>query len=147
MSNDSAAVRDALDRGEQYCERGGAELPRHHGGHHREHRTAAGAKTSQSGRTDPDPGGLGIVARVLLPTQDLTKVETDSALPEGCGMNEQRDRVAVFRRLHASGCFVMPNPWDVGSARALEHMGFPAGHNQRRHGLDVGPPGQPRYPR
>jgi 2-methylisocitrate lyase-like PEP mutase family enzyme len=66
------------------------------------------------------------VARVLLPTQDLSKVETDSALPERCGMNEQKDRVAVFRPLHASGCFVMPNPWDVGSARALEHMGFPA---------------------
>ncbi len=36
------------------------------------------------------------------------------------------DRVAEFRRLHESGCFVMPNPWDVGSARALEHLGFPA---------------------
>lgn len=31
-----------------------------------------------------------------------------------------------FRRLHDSGCFVMPNPWDVGSARALEKMGFQA---------------------
>ena len=29
-------------------------------------------------------------------------------------------------RLHASGCFVMPNPWDAGSARALEQLGFPA---------------------
>jgi 2-methylisocitrate lyase-like PEP mutase family enzyme len=36
------------------------------------------------------------------------------------------DRVAAFRRLHSSGCFVMPNPWDVGSARALEQMGFKA---------------------
>lgn len=36
------------------------------------------------------------------------------------------DVVAAFRELHSSGCFVMPNPWDVGSARALEHMGFPA---------------------
>ena len=35
-------------------------------------------------------------------------------------------RVDTFRRLHASGCFVMPNPWDVGSARVLEQMGFPA---------------------
>ena len=41
-------------------------------------------------------------------------------------MNSQDDRVAEFRKLHASGCFVMPNPWDVGSARALEQMGFPA---------------------
>ena len=36
------------------------------------------------------------------------------------------DGVAVFQRLHASGCFVMPNPWDAGSARALEQMGFQA---------------------
>ncbi|MCW5890888.1 MAG: isocitrate lyase/phosphoenolpyruvate mutase family protein [bacterium] len=32
----------------------------------------------------------------------------------------------AFRDLHASGCFVMPNPWDVGSARWLQHLGFPA---------------------
>lgn len=35
-------------------------------------------------------------------------------------------RVLTFRRLHASDCFVMPNPWDVGSARALEQLGFKA---------------------
>jgi 2-methylisocitrate lyase-like PEP mutase family enzyme len=43
-----------------------------------------------------------------------------------CGMNVQDDRVAEFRRLHSAGCFVMPNPWDVGSARALEQLGFTA---------------------
>jgi 2-methylisocitrate lyase-like PEP mutase family enzyme len=31
-----------------------------------------------------------------------------------------------FRRLHRSGCFVIPNPWDVGSARLLVQLGFPA---------------------
>lgn len=31
-----------------------------------------------------------------------------------------------FHRLHAAGCFVMPNPWDVGTAVALERMGFTA---------------------
>jgi 2-methylisocitrate lyase-like PEP mutase family enzyme len=41
-------------------------------------------------------------------------------------MHMQESRVAAFRRLHAGGCFVMPNPWDVGSARALEQLGFPA---------------------
>lgn len=35
-------------------------------------------------------------------------------------------RVDTFHRLHRSGCFVMPNPWDAGSARALEQMGFKA---------------------
>jgi methylisocitrate lyase len=34
--------------------------------------------------------------------------------------------VAEFRRLHESGCFVMPNPWDIGSARMLVGLGFPA---------------------
>ena len=37
-----------------------------------------------------------------------------------------KDPVAEFLRLHSSGCFVMPNPWDVGSARALEQLGFKA---------------------
>jgi 2-methylisocitrate lyase-like PEP mutase family enzyme len=41
-------------------------------------------------------------------------------------MTMQDDRVAAFHRLHSSGCFVMPNPWDAGSARALEQLGFKA---------------------
>ncbi len=32
----------------------------------------------------------------------------------------------TFARLHDSGCFVIPNPWDTGSARVLEQLGFPA---------------------
>ena len=34
-------------------------------------------------------------------------------------MKAHDHRAIAFRRLHASGCFAMPNPWDVGSARAL----------------------------
>jgi 2-methylisocitrate lyase-like PEP mutase family enzyme len=41
-------------------------------------------------------------------------------------MNVHDGPIAAFHRLHSSGCFVMPNPWDVGSARALEQMGFKA---------------------
>jgi 2-methylisocitrate lyase-like PEP mutase family enzyme len=41
-------------------------------------------------------------------------------------MDGHDERIAEFHRLHTSGCFVMPNPWDVGSARALERMGFKA---------------------
>jgi 2-methylisocitrate lyase-like PEP mutase family enzyme len=41
-------------------------------------------------------------------------------------MNSSTDSRAVFRHLHESGCFVMPNPWDLGSARVLEQLGFPA---------------------
>ena len=32
----------------------------------------------------------------------------------------------AFRQLHERGCFVIPNPWDVGSARYLQHLGFKA---------------------
>jgi 2-methylisocitrate lyase-like PEP mutase family enzyme len=31
-----------------------------------------------------------------------------------------------FRRLHETGCFVLPNPWDIGSARYLQGLGFKA---------------------
>src|SRR5262249_35181050 len=36
------------------------------------------------------------------------------------------DRCRVFRQLHENGCFVIPNPWDIGSARALGQLGFKA---------------------
>jgi len=39
---------------------------------------------------------------------------------------DQRSAVEAFRALHASGCFVLPNPWDVGSAIYLRHLGFRA---------------------
>jgi 2-methylisocitrate lyase-like PEP mutase family enzyme len=34
--------------------------------------------------------------------------------------------IASFRKLHSSGCFVVPNPWDPGSALYLQHLGFQA---------------------
>jgi 2-methylisocitrate lyase-like PEP mutase family enzyme len=36
------------------------------------------------------------------------------------------EKRAAFRALHSQGCFVLPNPWDVGSARMFEHLGFEA---------------------
>src|SRR5271154_2845292 len=45
-------------------------------------------------------------------------------------MTEIRPSIAakrrVFRELHGSGCFVVPNPWDIGSARFLQGLGFKA---------------------
>ncbi len=41
-------------------------------------------------------------------------------------MSTQNDRVSAFRGLHWSGCFVMGNPWDAGTARALQRMGYQA---------------------
>lgn len=37
-----------------------------------------------------------------------------------------QQKCADFRTLHASGCFVLPNPWDAGSAKLLQGMGFKA---------------------
>jgi len=36
------------------------------------------------------------------------------------------EKRAAFRTLHESGCFAIPNPWDIGSARYLQHLGFKA---------------------
>jgi 2-methylisocitrate lyase-like PEP mutase family enzyme len=42
------------------------------------------------------------------------------------GMSPHSERVQTFRALHETGCFVMPNPWDAGSARYLAGLGFRA---------------------
>ena len=36
------------------------------------------------------------------------------------------EKRAAFRELHRAGCFVLPNPWDIGSARLFERLGFQA---------------------
>src|SRR5438309_1514084 len=45
-------------------------------------------------------------------------------------MKKKTDRFAerrtAFAKLHESGCFVIPNPWDIGTARYLKHLGFRA---------------------
>jgi 2-methylisocitrate lyase-like PEP mutase family enzyme len=41
-------------------------------------------------------------------------------------MFDAQPRIAAFHDLHQSGCFVIPNPWDVGTARYLQHLGFQA---------------------
>jgi 2-methylisocitrate lyase-like PEP mutase family enzyme len=40
--------------------------------------------------------------------------------------NEIDSRREAFRKLHESGCFVIPNPWDIGTARYLQHLGYSA---------------------
>ena len=41
-------------------------------------------------------------------------------------MRTLSEKRSAFRKLHESGCFVLPNPWDVGTARMLQHLGFQA---------------------
>src|SRR5438270_4194636 len=36
------------------------------------------------------------------------------------------DKRAEFRKLHEIGCFAIPNPWDIGTAKYLQHLGFKA---------------------
>ncbi|KIL04331.1 2-methylisocitrate lyase [Stutzerimonas stutzeri] len=36
------------------------------------------------------------------------------------------DKRAAFREMHRAGCFLLPNPWDAGSARLLERLGYRA---------------------
>jgi methylisocitrate lyase len=41
-------------------------------------------------------------------------------------MTRLSDRCRAFQQLHERGCFIIPNPWDIGSARVLEQLGFKA---------------------
>jgi 2-methylisocitrate lyase-like PEP mutase family enzyme len=47
-----------------------------------------------------------------------------AAMPESLALVTSKRN--AFRLLHESGCFVIPNPWDIGSARMLQSMGFKA---------------------
>src|SRR5215212_4435873 len=58
-----------------------------------------------------------------------TRAGHASAGAEPCGPYTRSmidDARRAFRDLHESGTFVLPNPWDVGSALLLEQLGFPA---------------------
>src|ERR1700736_2778328 len=41
-------------------------------------------------------------------------------------MKSIEEKRAEFRKLHQTGCFAIPNPWDVGTAKYLQHLGFQA---------------------
>ena len=62
-----------------------------------------------------EPDGFGSDIKV----HTITKVRQDGTIPGG-------SMIDLFRRMHAVGGFVMPNPWDRGSARVLEELGFQA---------------------
>src|SRR5438045_6984796 len=44
----------------------------------------------------------------------------------GALMPSIAEKRATFRKLHERGCFVIPNPWDIGTARYLQHLEFKA---------------------
>jgi 2-methylisocitrate lyase-like PEP mutase family enzyme len=62
--------------------------------------------------------------RSLIVRRSITmSVSTPTSVPTDAALAARRK---AFRALHQQGCFVIPNPWDVGSARYLQHLGFAA---------------------
>ena len=59
-------------------------------------------------------------------SQVLSSIPSVVDAPEPQFLTALAARRKAFRALHEGGCFVIPNPWDVGSARYLQHLGFPA---------------------
>ena len=59
-------------------------------------------------------------------SQVLSSIPSVVDAPESQFATAVVARRKAFRALHEGGCFVIPNPWDVGSARYLQHLGFPA---------------------
>ena len=59
-------------------------------------------------------------------SQVLSSIPSVVDAPESQFLTALVARRKAFRALHEEGCFVIPNPWDVGSARYLQHLGFPA---------------------
>jgi 2-methylisocitrate lyase-like PEP mutase family enzyme len=53
-------------------------------------------------------------------------LSSDTLQQESCMTVDVKTKRAAFRKMHESGCFVLPNPWDVGSVRRLERLGFKA---------------------
>src|SRR2546429_6909116 len=47
-------------------------------------------------------------------------------VPMNDAPSTQLSATAKFRTMHASGCFVLPNPWDTGTAVYLRHLGYEA---------------------
>ena len=72
---------------------------------------------------DTEPVTLSAKFRRFKPYRRIVNLAVN---PPMLPMRSVAERRAVFRRLHESGCFVLPNPWDMGSARLLQHLGFQA---------------------
>src|SRR6266705_4335091 len=81
--------------------------------------------------------GWGVLVKFEgLPLTRLSPSGFACPLPQGERATERDDKERavpttaekrrVFRALHARGCFVIPNPWDIGTARYLQHLGFQA---------------------
>jgi 2-methylisocitrate lyase-like PEP mutase family enzyme len=59
-------------------------------------------------------------------SQALLSIPSVAEAPQSKSLAALVAQRRAFRALHDEGCFIIPNPWDVGSARYLQHLGFPA---------------------
>ena len=61
-----------------------------------------------------------------MPHSRLRDLVAENGAEYDSSMSKQSSAIEEFRALHESGCFVLPNPWDEGSAVYLQHLGFKA---------------------
>jgi 2-methylisocitrate lyase-like PEP mutase family enzyme len=59
-------------------------------------------------------------------TKSQTAISRTSAATSAIDSSNFAARRQAFRKLHENGCFVIPNPWDAGTAKYLRHLGFKA---------------------
>src|ERR1700733_9886156 len=65
--------------------------------------------------------------RTRLSTQNLSLLPVPTTRFDEAAMTRStNEKRFMFRALHEQGCFVIPNPWDLGSARYLQGLGFRA---------------------
>ena len=89
-----------------------------------------GADAARCGRGRGRRGAAETVAALAVGRAGRSKIVRRRVRERRGDMPDPRTHAAerrrVFRRLHESGCFVIPNPWDRGSAALLVHLGFRA---------------------
>src|SRR5262245_58487845 len=83
---------------------------------------ATGSGTGGPRRRGPHRSG----AAAIHCCRDRNRKHSAQSGQRGSLMPTPAEKRATFRKLHAQGCFVIPNPWDVGSARYLQGLGFKA---------------------
>src|SRR5947209_9578297 len=64
--------------------------------------------------------------KIMLKQQSMIPKGKEAAMAKPLARPSTAEKRKVFRKLHESGCWVIPNPWDVGSARYLQGLGFKA---------------------
>ena len=83
------------------------------------------AATTARASCKPLPPGPRFGAARSVATASGSRCRMDTARPTPDASTIARRR-ADFKALHANGCFMLPNPWDAGSARYLQSLGFQA---------------------